>query len=345
MGASMGTPRGSFLELGFSHENLKRDYRNQSHVQMDRFQLELLGTHQREISFFAVKGHLRSQGAQDQTQQSFQHWDSALNQSTLKESSQQMIEPVSLDAGVEVTTLSQPESLWNLGLKAQWRRYSLLPTPTQKLGDGMVLVGNRDLPLEEGSRVAAGVWFETQGFQVELLPFYEQTKNEPVVLALSPQAAKTVGLGGVYARGVALQLRRELERWSISFSYNYQEAVNNSSIGWQRGHSIPGRPNHSIQSSLVYGQPTQGFNFGMNYGYKSEDALDLSGLWRRAPYHNLKSFLGYGTRGWTVQLAGSQLLSSLNDSPLSLQQGMAGYDLMDPKIEIEEYQILCEFFL
>lgn len=339
------TPLGSFLEIGLSNEQLKRDYRNQSHIQMDRYQLELLGTHKREISFLAVKGHLRSQAAQDKTQQSFSHWDSALNQPTRKQSSHQITEPLSLDTGIEVTTLSQSESVWNLGLKAQWRRYSLLPTPVQKFGDGMVLVGNDQLPLEEGTRVAAGMWFESQDFQVELLPFYEQTKNEPVILAVSPHAAKTMGLGSVYARGVVLQLRQELERWSIKFSYNYQEAINNSSIGWQRGHAIPGRPTHYIESSLAFGKPNQGVNFGMNYGYKSAEALDLTGLWRRAPYHNLKSFIGYGTRAWAVQLIGSQLLSSLNDTPLSLEQGMAGYDLMDPKIETQEYQLLCEFFL
>lgn len=336
---------GSFIEVGLSHESLQREYRDRSHIQMQRYQLELIGTHQRKFSYFAIKGHLHSQGARDETRQSFQQWDSSLNQSTAQQYHDQSAEPLTLDTGMEITTLAQPESLWNLGLKSQWRRYRLLPTPTQKWGDGMSLKGNDQLPLEEGTRVAAGVWFEQQGFQAELLPFYEQTKNEPVILAVSPQAAKTLGLGSVYARGVELHLRQELSKWSIDFIYSYQEAVNNSRISWQRGHALPGRPTHSIQSSLVYGQATQGFNFGMNYGYKSEEALDLSGLWRRTPHHDLKSFLGYGTRTWTVQLIGAQLLSTLNDSPMSLQQGMAGYDLMDPKIETKEYQLLCEFFL
>lgn len=339
------TPVGSFIEVGLSHENLQRDYRDRSYIQMERYQLELLGTHQRKFSHFALKGHLRSQGVRDETRQRFQQWDSSLNQATQIKSQDQLAEPLTWDTGMEITTLAQPESLWNLGLKTQWRRYRLLPTPIQKWGDGMSLMGNDELPLEEGTRMTAGVWFKQQGFQAELLPFYEQTQNEPVILAVSPQMAKTLGLGSVYARGVELHLRQELARWSIDFIYSYQEAVNNSKISWQRGHALPGRPTHSIQSSLRYGQPTQGFNFGLNYAFKSEEALDLSGLWRRAPHHDLKSFLGYGTRTWTVQLIGSQLLSSLNDSPLSLQKGMAGYDLMDPKIETKEYQLLCEFFL
>lgn len=338
-------PLESFIEAGLSHEHLQRDYQDHSRIQMQRYQLELLGTHQRQFSYFAVKGHLRSQGARDKIQQNFQQWDSALEQSSSQFYHDQRAEPFTLDTGIEVTTLAQPESLWNLGLKTQWRRYRLLPTPTQKWGDGMSLVGNDQLPSEEGTRVAAGVWFEQSQFHAELLPFYEQTQNEPVILAVSPQTAKTLGLGSVYARGVELHLRQELARWSIDFIYSYQEAVNNSRISWQRGHALPSRPNHSLQTSLSFGKPTQGFHFGMNYGYKSQEALDLSGLWKRAPHHDLKGFLGYGTRAWTVQLIGSQLLSSLNDSPLSLQQGMAGYDLMDPKIENKEYQLLCEFFL
>jgi hypothetical protein len=208
----------------------------------------------------------------------------------------------------------------------------------------MSLVGNEELPLEEGVRVASGVWYESAGILAEWIPFYEHTSNEPVIMTVSPQRAKTLGVGSVYARGVEFHVKTEGMLWVFDFLYSFQEALNNSKIAWQRGHALPGRPIHSIQATFSFGSQ-KGFTFGSQYGFKSEEALDLSGLWKRAPHHDLKSFISYGTKSWVVELVGSQLLSSLNDSPLQLEQGMAGYDLMNPQIESKELQLLCEFFL
>ncbi len=337
-------PAESFLDVGFSHESLSRDYNDQSQIYFDRYGLDLAGTHQKYWDSFSVKGHLRTQGAADSTRKSVSGWNSSLNQVQFQKGRQELRGPIALDLGAEISTLPQQEHQWNLGFKGQARRYSLLPTPLQKMGDGMSLVGNEALPLEEGLRVASGLWFEAQEWQMEVLPFYEQTFNEPMIVAVSPQSAKTVGLGSVDVRGVEFNLQKNWTHWEWVFIYSYQEALNSSKISWQRGQALPGRPMHTLQSSLTYRQK-KGVHFGFHYGFKSEEALDLSGLWKRSPYHDLRASLGYETEAWALQLVGSQLLSSLNSTPLSLQQGMAGYDLTDPKIETQDYQLLCEIFL
>jgi len=342
---SQQNPVESSIKLGLSNENLQRDYTNQSQTELGRYQLEFIAIHKQQWNYFSAKEHFKSQAAKDFTRKSFSQWNSASNQSLLHHQQQELSEPLTFDIGVEISTLSKPDRFWNLGFKGQLRRYSLLPTPTQKLGDGMSLSGNEDLPPEEGTRVASGLWFEATGIEAELLPFFEQTLNEPVILATTPQSAKTLGLGSVYVQGVEFHLKRNFDSWNLDFLYSYQEALNNSKISWQRGQALPGRPTHYIDSTFIYGKWNQGLTFGITYGFKSEEALDLSGLWKRAPHHNLKSFIGYGTSAWAVQVVGSQLLSSLNESPLSLQQGMVGYDLMDPKIETQEFKLLCEFFL
>lgn len=341
----------SFVSVGGVSDLLNRNYRDKTSLQFTRQQMEILATHEQIGTILQngrVKGHLKIQSATDSTVSQKWLWNTLAQQLEMDEYQQQVREPMSIDTGLEVKTEPQSDRQWNLGFKGQWRNYRLLPTMIQKLGDGMSLIGNENLPLEEGTRFAAGLWFEQETLVMEILPFYEQTSNEPMPVAVSPQTAKTLPLGSVLTRGIEWRWKQKISpKWNGEIVYSYQEAVNNSSISWQRGHALPGRPLHSLLSSVIYQEilGVSTFTFGVEYGYKSAVAQDLSGLWKRAPYHDMKSFMSYGKKNWQVRLEGTQLLSSWNDSALAFQQGMAGYDLLDPKIETTEYKILCEFFL
>jgi hypothetical protein len=287
----------------------------------------------------------------------------------LQKQQQTELHSPTLDLGLELST-----SRWLV----RTRGYTQLPTPTQRFGDGALLMPSAGLKAQSGLQAAAGPWFQINTARLEILPFLEQTENEPLTMAVSPMAAKTINMGSVVARGVELRfansqadsptvtssaklptsLQRSQpptlqtasskvqrgearERFLYELVYSFQQAVNNSAISWQRGKTLPGRPAHSVRAQFEY-RP-QYWRTGATYEYLSQDAMDFSGLWFKAPHHELGAYLGYGTKTWEVQLRGAKLLAQQNQPPSSFYPGAYGVNLLESNIEQTEIQLLCEF--
>jgi len=230
-----------------------------------------------------------------------------------------------------------------MGVAGRFRRFAIMPTPSQRFGDGALLLGSGDLAPETGLRLSAGPWLKSDQLEIELSVFYERSANAPVIAAVSPSSARTFAIGGVWARGVELRGLLRQGRWAIEASYGYLEALNDSEIEWQRGKPIPGRPRHAIKTNIDYGG--SGWKSGAGYGYRSEDALDLAGLWFSPPKHALDVYIGYGAKTWEARLAGGKLLAGLNSLPASQFSGRASPDLLQPTIEQTEVRLQCEFLM
>ncbi len=247
------------------------------------------------------------------------------------------------DAGMDVSSSHR----FDLGIEGKIRRYSLMPTPLQKFGDGALLQGSSALPAETGMRYSIGPWYthEHEGKMTEFAVsfFAEHSVNSPIMVAVSPTAARTLPLGGVWSRGA--ELKGSVQFWKLTFSpsYTLQDAVNDSSVNWQRGQAIPGRPAWTLRSEAKY--EDHGMKFGMVHRYQSEDAIDLSGLWSRPAFHQVDAFVGYGQKNWELRLVANNLLPSNNLPETSTFQGTAAPNLLEPMIQQTEVRLQCEFLI
>lgn len=241
------------------------------------------------------------------------------------------------DAGVEVSQ----------GLVSGWlgrvRSYSLAPTPSQLFGDGGLLAGSPDLPPARGVRAAVGWWGRPSDWKWEISVFTEQESNSPVPVAVSPIRARTIAIGGVWNRGLEMNAEMQWAGLTGLAKYSYQDAVNNSKIDWQRGQRVPGRPQHvaSFDVSSEAGR----WRRGLKYIYRSEEALDLSGLWQKPPHHDLGGYVGYAEKTWQVRLAAAHALASLHKLPSADFSGSAGTSLLEPNLEQTEVRLQCEILL
>ncbi len=319
------------LEAGVSHETLHRNLADDLKSEFQRQKLSLVGAKSVESSSLETRWHFKADSAQDEVK----GVDGSLGSSPQKTFN----EPLAWDFGLEISTPSNND----IGLVGRLRRFALLPTPTQRFGDGVLLQGSAKLEQEVGIRASAGPWWSNDLGRVEFMPFFEQTENEPIAVAISPWAARTLAIGSVVSRGIELKVLSELRSFKITFVYSYQEALNNSSVQWQKGLAIPGRPAHSLQSELQYQK--RRWKSGISYGYQSADAMDLSGLWFKSPHHDLNTYLGYGTKSWEMRLVGAKLMANSNELPTTLYSGKAGVDLLEPMLEQTEIKLLCEIML
>lgn len=326
-----GLSDGDGIEVGVSQESLHRNLGDESKAEFQRQKLSLMAAQKIETSHVESRVHFKVDGARD--------FMKGVDDTFVGSQPYIFNEPLAWDVGVEVSSPSEE----SMGLVARARRFALIPTPSQRFGDGALLQGSTKLEQEIGFRASAGPWWSNSLGRFELTPFFEHTENEPMVVAVSPVAAKTSGIGSVVARGAEFKAVSEVRPFKIQFVYSYQEALNNTSIQWQRGLAVPGRPKHSVQSELHYQK--QHWKSGVGYGYQSADVLDLSGLWFKSPHHDLNGFVGYGTKAWELRLTGAKLMANVNDLPTTMYSGKAGVDLLEPTIEQTEIKLLCEFIL
>lgn len=333
------------IEAGISYESLQRTYSRSDKARFHRYQLYSLWVQNVLNPFWEsqseIRFHIQPRFSFDRSE----HSTASSSEQKLSE----IQEPLEYDLGMELT--SNPIS--EFSIKLQWRNYSRTPPPSQKLGDGFMVVANNQLPSMKGNRLALGSWLQFKrnlfngilSNSTSVLGFYETTENEPIMLATSPSTVKTMPLGRIQARGYEILSKfKAYENYLIQFSYTNQNAVNASSIPWQRGNPLPGRPDHTFKWDINY-QVIKGWRWGSTYVYKSAEAMDLSNLWHHSPHKDLNLFFGYGTKTWEWRFLGSQLLSPYNEPPKALTTGTYGANLIDPSIETTEYKFLCEILL
>ena len=224
------------------------------------------------------------------------------------------------------------------------RPYNRLIKPSQRFGDGIFLEASPDLENESGIRGSMGPWLEIGELHFEITPFFENTKNAPVVIPNSPTSSKTISIGSIMSRGFEIQTVSNYRQSTVKINYSFQETLNNSEISWQRGHAIPGRPKHTFTSEYN-NEYNSHWSFGGSYEFKSEEPLDLAELWQKAPHHKLNTFIGYKNKNWATRLIGKNLLAAKNEVPMSVYSGNASADLLEPTIEQTEVNLLCEILL
>ena len=247
------------------------------------------------------------------------------------------------DTGIEVS--SSHRFFW--GVDGRLRRYALLATPSQRFGDGALLQGAPNLPDETGMRASIGPWVGTSDANLELSVFTEQSSNAPIMVAVSPTSVKTLPLGGVWTQGAEVKGSVKLGKFTVTPAYTYQDAVNASSINWQRGQAIPGRPKWVLITEARYNDQadSRGFKTGITHRFQSEDAMDLGGLWMRPAQHQLDAFVGYGKKNWEVRLVANNLLQNWNLPQNPDFQGTAAPNLLEPMIQQTELRLQCEILI
>jgi hypothetical protein len=243
------------------------------------------------------------------------------------------------DAGVELSTSRKKILGWEL----KTRKFSLLPSPSQRFGDGALLVGSTQLPSETGYRLSLGPWLKTRRWTLELSGFTESARNSPIQVGISPNTAKTLPLGGVSTRGVQLESALNLEKLLLKSSMTFQESVSLSQIRWEQGHSIPGRPRFLIRSEGEYSY--RSFKWGARHAFKSEDALDTNGFLFQSPQHVFDLWLGYAKKSWELRLIGNNLFPNYQLPKQLSFQGSASHNLLEPNIQQREIRLVCEIII
>jgi hypothetical protein len=307
---------------GITLETLSRQLEDESPTHFQRLQIQLHGA--KIISRNVLDSRI--------------HWNLDLARDEVSQQ-KPMTEPLASDFGIALSSSKTRVFGW----EAQWRRFALLPSPIQRFGDGVLLKASPQLRQERGWRAAFGPWWQTLRANFDLNVFFEETVNEPIVVATSPWSAKTLGLGSVIVRGAEAKVSNDWRPFKLDFIYSFQEATNNSAIRWQRGHQVPGRPQHSIISGMTFQR--RRWKSGLDYKYKSPEAMDLSGLWHRSAQHSLNGFIAFKKKNWELRLIGENMLAKINDLPTSLASGQAGVDLLEPTIEQTEIKVACEILL
>lgn len=243
------------------------------------------------------------------------------------------------DSGVDLSSSHR----YDFGFDTKLRRYAILPTPTQKFGDGALLQGSQGISPETGLRFSAGPWWMNSKVDLGLSFFAEQATQAPIMVAVSPTSARTLPIGGIWTRGIELHGSLKVGRVTVSPSYAFQDSVNDSQINWQQGQKVPGRPDWALATEAKYEH--RGVKIGFTHKYLSEDALDLGGLWFRPAQNQIGAFVGYGKKDWEVRVAGNNLISNWNIPQTSQFQGTAAPNLLEPSIEITEVRLQCEILM
>ena len=319
------------LQTSLSQEKMTRVFSDQSQTKFDRNYVKTLG----QVSWLSnrwieMTTHAFAEAARDHI-----HASGAATAGGSDPEAQTLL----WDAGIDVSTSHR--FYW--GLEARMRRYSLMPTPTQRFGDGSLVQGSASLPAQTGVRLSAGPWWNSERLSLGLNAFSEQARNAPLLVAVSPTSVRTLPLGGVWVRGVELSGVLKVGRFEIAPSYVYQEAVNDSEVNWQRGQNIPGRPRSTLKSEGRFNY--EGFKLGIVHRFESEDAIDLGGLWVRPAQHQVDTFVGYGRKSWELRLALNNLIQNWRLPQNPDFQGSAGPNLLEPAIPQREVRLLCEVLL
>jgi hypothetical protein len=320
------------VDSTLSYESLVRTFGDQSNTKFQRYDMSVVMTENYSTFFFDIKTHIGAELTQDLI-------DANSAPSISSRGTHKSIEPFIWDLGAEI---SSPKR-FIAGAVGRIRRFALIPTPSQRFGDGALLMGAENLEPETGVRTSLGSWVKTDSFELEISAFYERAVNAPVMVAVSPLSARTLAIGGVWTQGVEMKATSHFGPWKIQSNYCIQNALNDSEINWQKGNPVPGRPNHIFNAGFEHSRLN--WITGLNYGYQSATALDLAGLWFKEPHHDLDAYLGYKTKEWEVRLAASKLMAAQNSIPAARFEGQASPDLLEPKIEQMEVRLQCEFIM
>jgi hypothetical protein len=243
------------------------------------------------------------------------------------------------DGGID---LSSPRT-YTVGWELKGRRFALMPTTSQRFGDGALLQGSPDLPLETGYRGSTGPWWHAGPYTLSAAIFAEESVNSPIMVANSATSVHTIPVGGVWTQGFEVHGQVEWSHFSIRPSFSYQDAVNSSQINWQTGQAVPGRPKFVTRAEFEY--ELKDFRVGARYSYKSADALDLSGLWFQPPQHVFDTWIAYGKRNWEVRLLANNLVPTFALPENLTFQGSAAPNLLEPNFAQRDIRLQCEVLL
>ena len=241
-----------------------------------------------------------------------------------------------VNAGTSITSSTQ----YPWGAVIQLRYFEKVPTPLQRFGDGGMLEGNSELPPEKGVRASIGPWLKTRQFESHLNLFSEEAKNGPIQQGIGPAQAKTLPIGGTWARGIEWTNQLSLRQIEMNVSYQYQKALNDSDINWQRGNPIPDRPQHQLTSSLSW--KLGNFLPGIKYHYSSGTYLDLAGMEQAPSYYQVHCFLSYKQKNLLLRLEANNLLMSNSLKNAYAFEDRAGENILEPAITQKEFKAIME---
>ncbi|MBI4925345.1 MAG: TonB-dependent receptor [Bdellovibrio sp.] len=310
----------AYMKAGFSRENFYRFYNDGSWLSFFRNDFKLSGKQDLIFSWIELLPYLDLELTQD--------------------ISPSLSETTGIWGGGFKISSTTEESI---GMSLKLRKFSQIPTPTQKFGDGGVLVASSPLPPETGVRAAFGPWWKTDQDQIELYAFLENTQNSPMQIASTPSQIKTMPLGKTQTNGIELEIKTHVWRFDISNKTTLQKAINTSEITWQNGKQIPGRPDLTSNLDIQYKQKS--FKLGLNTFIQSKSSLDLANLWEKPAQILLSPFISYGKQDWEIKLL-IKNISLIKNNPLPFGwTGQTAPNLLEVESNNMEVRLLCEIIL
>lgn len=197
-----------------------------------------------------------------------------------------------------------------VGLQANIVRFAEAPKPSEVFGDTSLIQANLDLVPYAGFRGAVGPWYSAGALEGKFEFIWERGKGEKVTLVNFP-TARTEAIGGTYMRGLRSNHTLNLGPIVFKGGYTYQQALNASSIEWQRGFPIPGRPEHELRLSGAY---TAGpWSYSLSYAANFNTPFDLVGTAIRESDSNLSASVSWESNSLFLRLYGTGLFSDVLD--------------------------------
>ncbi|MEK7790649.1 MAG: hypothetical protein AAB309_03380 [Deltaproteobacteria bacterium] len=244
----------------------------------------------------------------------------------------------SLNLGAEISSTKR----YPFGIVIKGRKYAILPTPIQAFGDGALLQAAPALKPHSGIRYSAGPWYQSERASIEFLLFSEESENDFLMIATSPFSARTVGVGGVWNRGIDAKGSVSYGPLSWKGNYVFQIPLNASNINWQRGKKVPGRPRHHFDTDIQLF--LKSYQLGCRYLFQSGEGIDLGENWKKGDEHGFGPYLGYQKENWGIRLFAKNLIAEDGNKNLEFQ-GRAGPNLLEPDIVKREWGVSMEVLL
>lgn len=194
------------------------------------------------------------------------------------------------------------------GLAALGQVYQLVPNTKHLFGDGKVVRAVPNLPSEKGLRVRVGPWLKTENIDIQLNWFAEESKDEPFIEGVSPVSARARAIGGVWTRGLSLDLKIEYDLFEFYTSGLWQTALSTSEVSWEHGRRVPGRPlyQYQIGGKLFWRNLSPGFSYTLT----GPTAIDFANEWFRPIHHQLNFNVSYKLPKFLVSIEGNNLLAN-----------------------------------
>ncbi len=229
------------------------------------------------------------------------------------------------------------------GVSISSNYYQRYPTPSQLFGDGALLMENRNLEIETGVRTQFGPWIKSNALEAEVQVFVEQSKNSPLQVGISPSSAKTLSVGGIWTRGFLVKNRLKWKNTTLHIQYQFQEALNDSNINWEKGNPIPERPKHYISTGIEL--QFKRFHFGSNFIIEKGKYRDLAGMDLAPTSYSSSSFLAYTHNRYRVNLQFNNLFLSSSLRNINSFQDRAGTNILEPMRKEPEVKLSLEYLI